>query len=169
MDPNQLTQKMQEAIHDAQTKALRFGHTEVDVEHLLLALLDQDSGLAPRLFERMEVDVAALKQAIEGYLEGRPRTTGTGAAPGQVFVSRNLNQLLDSALAEANRMKDEYVSVEHVVLAMIDTAGATGAGRLLRDHGVTRERFLQALTAIRGQQRVTSAMPEAAYEALEKY
>jgi ATP-dependent Clp protease ATP-binding subunit ClpB len=169
MDPNQLTQKMQEALHDAQTKALRFGHTEVDVEHLLLALLDQDGGLAPRFFERMEVDVGALKQAIESYLEGRPRTTGTGAAPGQVFVSRSLNQVLDSALAEAKRMKDEYVSVEHVVLAMIDTGAGTGAGRLLRDHGVTRERFLQALTEIRGQQRVTSAMPEAAYEALEKY
>ncbi|MEA2443379.1 MAG: ATP-dependent Clp protease ATP-binding subunit ClpB, partial [Thermoleophilales bacterium] len=169
MDPNQLTQKTQEALHDAQTKALRFGHTEVDVEHLLLSLLDQDGGLAPRLFERMEVDVGALKQAIETYLEGRPRTTGSGAAPGQVFVSRNLNQVLDSALAEAKRMKDEYVSVEHVVMAMIDTGSGTGAGRLLREYGVTRERFLQALTEVRGQQRVTSAMPEAAYEALEKY
>jgi ATP-dependent Clp protease ATP-binding subunit ClpB len=169
MDPNELTQKMQEAIHDAQTKALRFGHTEVDVEHLLLAMLDQDGGLAPRLFERMEVDVPALKSAIESYLEGRPRTTGTGAAPGQVFVSRNLNSLLDSALAEAKRMKDDYVSAEHVILAMIDTGTGTGAGRLLRDHGVTRERFLQALTEVRGSQRVTSAMPEAAYEALEKY
>jgi ATP-dependent Clp protease ATP-binding subunit ClpB len=169
MDPNQLTQKVQEGIHDAQTKALRFGHTEVDVEHLLLALLDQDGGLAPRLFERMEVDVGALKAAVESYLEGRPRTTGSGAAPGQVFVSRTLNQLLDSALAEAKRMKDEYVSVEHIILSMIDTGTGTGAGRLLKEHGVTRERFLQALTEVRGQQRVTSAMPEAAYEALEKY
>jgi ATP-dependent Clp protease ATP-binding subunit ClpB len=169
MDPNQLTQKMQEAIHDAQTKALRYGHTEVDVEHLLLAMLDQADGLAPRLFERMEVDVAALRTAVESYLEGRPRTTGSGAAPGQVFVSRNLNQLLDSALAESKRMKDDYISAEHVILAMIDTGSGTGAGRLLREHGVTRERFLQALTAVRGSQRVTSAMPEAAYEALEKY
>ena len=83
MDPNKLTQKTQEALHDAQTKALRYGHTEVDVEHLLLALLDQPDGLVPRLLERAEVDVDALRAAVERHLEGRPRVSGPGAAPGR--------------------------------------------------------------------------------------
>src|ERR1700704_4702789 len=118
MDPNKLTQKTQEALHDAQTKALRFGHTEVDVEHLLLALLDQPEGLIPRLLAGMEVEVDALRNAVELYLEGRPRVSGPGAKPGEVYVSRALSQLLDTAQREADRLKDEYVSVEHVLLAM---------------------------------------------------
>jgi ATP-dependent Clp protease ATP-binding subunit ClpB len=169
MDLGQLTQKTQEALHDAQTKALRFGHTEVGVEHMLLALLDQPDGLVPRLLERAEVDVEALRAGLERTLEQRPRVTGPGAKPGEIFVSRELAQLLDGAQAEAQRLKDEYVSVEHVVLAMIESGSQSGAGRLLREHGLTRERFLGVLTDVRGSQRVTSAMPEAAYEALEKY
>ena len=169
MDPNRLTQKSQEALHDAQTKALRYGHTEVDVEHLLLALLDQPEGLVPRLLTRAEVDVGTLRAAIEQHLEGRPRVSGPGAAPGEVYVSRTLSQLLDTAEQEAQRLKDEYVSVEHVLLAMIATGSQTAAGRVLNAHGVTRERFLEILTDVRGAQRVTSATPESAYEALEKY
>jgi ATP-dependent Clp protease ATP-binding subunit ClpB len=169
MDPNKLTQKTQEALHDAQTKALRFGHTEVDVEHLLLALLDQPDGLIPRLLVGMEVDIGALRNAVELYLEGRPRVSGPGAAPGQVYVSRTLNEILETAQREADRLKDEYVSVEHVLLAMIESGSQSAAGRLLAEHGVTRERFLETLTKVRGAQRVTSATPESAYEALEKY
>src|SRR5512133_1549145 len=169
MDPNRLTEKTQEALHDAQTKALRYGHTEVDAEHLLLALLDQPEGLVPRLLMRAEVDSDSLHSAVERYLEGRPRVSGSGAAPGQVYVSRALSQVLDAAEQEAERLTDEYVSVEHVLLAMLATGTDTGAGRLLREHGVTRERFLDVLTQVRGSQRVTSSNPETAYEALEKY
>ncbi|MGZ4461374.1 MAG: ATP-dependent chaperone ClpB [Gaiellaceae bacterium] len=167
MDPNKLTQKTQEALHDAQTKALRYGQTEVEVEHLLLALIDQSDGLAPRLLERGQIDTASLRQALERHLEGRPRVTGPGAAPGQIYVSRTLNELLDRALGEATRLKDEYVSVEHVLLAILDSQ--TAGARILTEHGLTRDRLLQVLTEVRGAQRVTSAMPEAAYEALEKY
>jgi ATP-dependent Clp protease ATP-binding subunit ClpB len=169
MDPNRLTEKTQQALHDAQTKALRYGHTEVDVEHLLLALLEQPEGLVPRLLLRAEVDADALRTALERHLEGRPRVSGPGAAPGQVYVSRALSQVLDAAEQEAQRLKDEYVSVEHVLLAIVATGTETGAGRLLREHGVTRERFLEVLTQVRGSQRVTSSNPETAYEALEKY
>jgi ATP-dependent Clp protease ATP-binding subunit ClpB len=169
MDPNRLTQKTQEALHDGQAKALRYGHTEVDVEHLLLALLDQPDGLVPRLLTRADVDADALRAALTQQLESRPRVSGPGAAPGQVYVSRALSQLFDAADQEAQRLKDEYVSVEHVLLAMIATGAETAAGRLLREHGVTRERFLDILTQVRGSQRVTSATPESAYEALEKY
>jgi ATP-dependent Clp protease ATP-binding subunit ClpB len=169
MDPNKLTEKTQQALHDAQTKALRFGHTEVDVDHLLLALLDQDDGLVGRLLGRADVDVDALRSGLEDQLGHRPRVSGPGAAPGQVYVTRQLNEVLDAAEREAQRLKDEYVSVEHVVLATIDTGSATAAGRLLKEHGVTKERFLGALTEVRGSQRVTSSNPEVAYEALEKY
>jgi ATP-dependent Clp protease ATP-binding subunit ClpB len=167
MDLNRLTQKSQEALHHAQTKALRSWHTEVDPEHVLLALLDDPDGLIPRLLERMDADSEALRAAVERHLESRPRTTGPGAAPGEVFVSRSLTQILDDADQEAQRLKDEYVSVEHLVLAMVGSG--TAAGRILREHGITRERLLEVLTDVRGSQRVTSATPESAYEALEKY
>jgi ATP-dependent Clp protease ATP-binding subunit ClpB len=167
MDPNRLTLKTQEALHDAQTKALRYGHTEVDSEHLLLALLDQPEGLVPRLLARADVDNGTLRVAVEHVLERRPRVTGPGADGGQTSVTRGLSRVLDAAEREAERLKDEYVSVEHVVLGML--AAESGAGRLLRDHGADRDRILQILTEIRGAQRVTSATPESGYEALEKY
>jgi ATP-dependent Clp protease ATP-binding subunit ClpB len=169
MDPNHLTQKSQEALHDAQTKALRFGHTEVDVEHLLLALLDQSEGIVPRLLSQAGGDPDRLRGALEAELSRRPRVSGPGASPGQVNVTQRLARLLDSAEQEAGRLKDEYVSVEHLVLAMLAEGPSTVAGRLLREQGLTRESFLEALTRIRGNQRVTSAMPEVAYEALAKY
>ncbi|MEV4109361.1 ATP-dependent chaperone ClpB [Nonomuraea sp. NPDC049695] len=164
-----MTQKTQEALHDAQTKALRHGHTEVDGEHLLLALLDQPEGLAPRLLQQAGADTQRLGGDLEAELARRPKVSGPGAAPGQVFLTQRLARLLDAADREAGRLKDEYVSVEHLLLALIEEGSATAAGRLLHGQGVTRDRFLQALTAVRGNQRVTSAMPEVAYEALEKY
>ena len=166
MDPNKLTQKSQEALHDAQTKALRFGHTEVDVDHLLLALLDQADGLVPRLLERAEIEAGAVRAEIERQLERRPRVSGSGAS-GDVRVTRALAGVLEGGEREAEQMKDDYVSVEHLVLALLGTE--TAAARVLKDHGLTRERLLEVLTEVRGAQRVTSAMPEAAYEALEKY
>jgi ATP-dependent Clp protease ATP-binding subunit ClpB len=169
MDPNRLTEKSQQALHDAQTKAIRFGHTEVDGEHLLLALLDQPQGLVPRLLERAGADPAEIHNDLERELSRRPRQSGPGATPGQVFVTQRLSRLLDAAEAEATRLKDDYVSVEHLLLALIEEGSATAAGRILKQHGVTRDSFLSALTAVRGNQRVTSATPEGSYEALEKY
>ena len=163
MDLNKLTQKSQEAMHDAQTKALRFGHTEVDTDHLLLALIDQPDGLAPRLLAQAGAEPGRLRSDLEAELAKRPRVTGPGAAPGEVYVTQRLARLLDTAEREAKHLKDEYVSVEHLLIALIDDDGFLAA------RGLSRDRFLQALTAIRGNQRVTSALPEAAYEALEKY
>jgi ATP-dependent Clp protease ATP-binding subunit ClpB len=169
MDPNRLTLKTQEALHDAQTKAMRYGHTEIDTDHLLLALLEQQEGLAPRLLARADVDTGALRAGVEAALERRPRVSGPGAGGGQLGVTRALSQLLDAAEQEAERLKDEYVSVEHVLLAMLAAGPDSSAGRLLREHGADRDRVLEILTQVRGAQRVTSATPEAAYEALEKY
>jgi ATP-dependent Clp protease ATP-binding subunit ClpB len=169
VDTSRLTQKSQEALHDAQTKALRYGHTEVDGEHLLLALLDQSDGLVPHLLDVAGADSGRLRAGLEAELERRPRVTGPGAAPGQVFVTQRLSRLLDAAQREADRLKDEYVSVEHLLMALLEEGPQTAAGRLLREQGVTRDSFLQALTKVRGNQRVTSATPESAYEALAKY
>ncbi|MFG3476027.1 ATP-dependent chaperone ClpB [Streptomyces sp. NPDC047980] len=169
MDMNRLTQKSQEALQEAQTIAGRLDQTEVDGEHLLLALLDQPDGLVPRLLDRAGVGTQALRTAVTESLARRPRVTGPGAQPGQVFITQRLAQVLDSAEQEAKRLKDEYVSVEHLVLALADEGSRTAAGRLLKEFGVTKESFLEALTGIRGHQRVTSATPEGAYEALEKY
>jgi ATP-dependent Clp protease ATP-binding subunit ClpB len=169
MDPNRLTLKTQEALHDAQTKALRYGHTEVDAEHLLLALLEQPDGLIPRLLTRADLDTGALRGSLERALESRPSVSGPGASNGQVTVTRGLSRLLDDAEREAERLKDEYVSVEHVLLAMLESGDGTGVGKLLREHGAEREGLLEILTQVRGSQRVTSATPESSYEALEKY
>jgi ATP-dependent Clp protease ATP-binding subunit ClpB len=169
VDTERLTQKSQQALHDAQTKALRFGHTEVDDEHLLLTLVDDPDGLAPRLLTQAGTDPDTLRTTLEAELSRRPKVSGPGAGPGQIFLTQRLARLLDAAEREAKRLKDEYVSVEHLVIALIEEGQGTAAGRLLHQHGLTRDRFLQALTAIRGNQRVTSAMPEVAYEALDKY
>ncbi|MFC9250739.1 ATP-dependent chaperone ClpB [Amycolatopsis thailandensis] len=169
MDMSKLTQKSQEALQQAQSLAQRHGHTETDGEHLLLALLDQSDGLAPRLLEQAGADVDGLREAVEAEIARLPKVTGPGATPGQVYLTRRLAGLLDAAEREAKRLKDEYVSVEHLVLALADEGEKSAAGRLLTRYGVTRESFLTALTKIRGNQRVTSATPEGAYEALEKY
>jgi ATP-dependent Clp protease ATP-binding subunit ClpB len=169
MDAERLTLKSQDALHDAQTKALRFGHPEVDEEHLLLALLDDADGLVPRLLAQGGADPDRLRGELEAELARRPRVSGPGAAPGQVFLTQRLSRVFDSAEREAKRLKDEYVSVEHLLLALIDEGETTTAGRLLQQQGLTRNKFLEGLTAIRGNQRVTSAMPEVTYEALEKY
>ncbi|MCG6498546.1 ATP-dependent chaperone ClpB [Kitasatospora sp. A2-31] len=169
MDTDRLTQKSQEALQDAQTKALRFGHVEVDGEHLLLALLDQSDGLIPRLLTSAGADADQVRAAVEAALGRRPSVSGPGAAPGQVFLTQRLARLLDTAEQEAGRLKDEYVSVEHLLLALLEEGTDSAAGRILHDHGLNRERFLSALTGVRGNQRVTSAMPEVTYEALEKY
>jgi len=169
MDLNRLTQKSQEALHDAQTKALRFGHTEVDGEHLLLALLDQGEGLVGPLLARAGADPDRVREDLEAELRRRPRVSGPGAAPGQVFVTQRLSRLIEAATREAHRLKDEYVSVEHLVVVLLDEGSSSAAGRLLQQQGLTRNGFLSALTEIRGHQRVTSATPEGTYEALGKY
>src|SRR4029077_8080797 len=169
MDMNRMTQKSQEALQSAQTKALRYGHQEVDGEHLLLALLEQPEGLIPRLLGRMEVPTETLKTEVESDLSRRPRVSGPGVEAGKIYLTKSLQQILVRAEDEAKRLKDEYVSVEHLLLAMIDEGSSSPLGRRLAQLNVTRDAFLAALTAVRGNQRVTSAMPEVAYEALDKY
>ena len=169
MDLNKLTQKSQEAMQAAQTKALRYGHAEVDGEHLLLALLEQTDGLLPRILARMDVSVDTLKAEVERELERRPRVSGPGAEAGKIYVTQRFRKLFVKAEDEAKRLKDDYISVEHLALALIDEGAGTPAGKVFGQFNVTRNRLLAELTKVRGNQRVTSATPESSYEALEKY
>jgi ATP-dependent Clp protease ATP-binding subunit ClpB len=169
MNPDKMTQKMQEALTAAQALAVRHAHQEVDGEHLLAALLADVSGLAPRLLEAMGLRVPPLLARLEQELDRRPKVSGAGAESGKVYVTQRLNRLLLRAADEAERLKDEYLSVEHALLAFLEEGTATPAGRILQEAGATPQEFLRALSSVRGNQRVTSATPEGAYEALKKY
>ncbi len=169
MDINRFTQKSQEALGAAQAKATNYGHVEVDGEHLLWALLNQENGLVPRILGKMDIDVASLTKAVESELDRRARVSGPGAEPGKIHVSQRFSRLLLAAESEAKRLKDEYVSVEHLLMALMAEGDGSGSGKLLKQYNVTQDRLLAALTEVRGNQRVTSANPEETYEALEKY
>ncbi|HEU4915517.1 MAG TPA: ATP-dependent chaperone ClpB [Acidimicrobiia bacterium] len=168
MELSRLTERSQQALGEAQSLAVRLGHTEVDGEHLLLALINQPEGLVPRLISQVGGDPNRIEADMDADLAARPSVSGPGLSPGEIRVTQRLARLLDTAGREATRLKDEYISVEHLIIAFLGE-GDTAAKRSLAEQGVTRDRFLESLTAIRGNQRVTSATPESAYEALEKY
>ncbi|MCG3135134.1 MAG: Chaperone protein ClpB [Planctomycetes bacterium] len=170
MDPSRLTQKSQEALLAAQQDALRRGNPETDVEHLLAALLDQEDGLAPRLLRKADAPVDDVRRSVEQELRRRPsQSGGPGTEPGKIWLTQRLSRLLVLADDEAKRMKDEYVSVEHLLLVIADEGERTAAGRALAKYGLGRERILKLLAEVRGGRRVESATPEATYEALEKF
>jgi ATP-dependent Clp protease ATP-binding subunit ClpB len=168
MDLNRLTEKAQEAIRQAQGLAQRGGHSQIEVEHLALALLSQGGGVAARVVEKAGAAPAALIERLEQALSRLPRVSGPGAQPGQVYVAPRVNEVLTAAETIALQMKDEYVSVEHLLLALADLRDGAVADAF-RAAGLTREKLIEALAAVRGGQRVTSQTPEGTYEALEKY
>ncbi len=167
MDMNRMTQKVREALAAAQTLAVRLNHQEIDGEHVLAELLAQQDGLAPRLLERMEIQPEAIASRVQDALKRRPKVTGQ--ATGGVYMTQRLNQLFIRAEDEAKTLNDEYISVEHLLLAFIAEKKETEAGRIFHDAGITRDRFLKALEKVRGHQRVSSDDPEASYDALKKY
>ncbi|MFN0060199.1 MAG: ATP-dependent chaperone ClpB [Planctomycetota bacterium] len=169
MNIERFTEKSQEAVRAAQAEALKRGHQEIDSEHLLFALLKQEQGLLARLLQRIGVASTAMEHDVETALGRIPRVSGSGYDQGRLYMTNRLQKLLLKAEEEAKRLKDEYVSVEHLVLGLIDESKATGAGLAFQSRGIDRARFLEALQAVRGSQRVTSATPEDSYEALAKY
>src|SRR5436309_2733710 len=148
MDFNRLTEKSQEVIRQAQSKAIEYGNQQVDVEHLLVAMLEQQGGLAPSILMRADVPLPALHQRLVQEIEKLPKVSGHGASADQVYVTTRLSQLLTRAEEQAKRLKDEYVSIEHLLLAATDDQGATG--RILREFGLTRDRLMKALMEVRG-------------------
>jgi ATP-dependent Clp protease ATP-binding subunit ClpB len=163
MDINRLTEKTQEALHAAQSEALRRGNQQVDVEHLLAALLSQEGGLAASILKRAGANVEALAAKLDQELDRLPKVSGPTGAPEQIYVTARLNKLFTKAEDEAKHLKDDFISVEHFLLAAVDDTKA------FKELGITRDRLMQALREVRGSQRVTSKNPEATYEALEKY
>src|ERR1700730_13571003 len=168
MDPNRLTEKGQEAVREAQSLAQRHGQSQIDAEHLAVALLSQDGGVASRVVEKAGASPATLLQRLKQAMEKLPRVSGPGASPGQVYISPRVNEVLTAAEALAQQMKDEDVGVEHLFLALTESKDGAVADAL-RAAGLTREKLLEAAAAVRGGQRVTSPNPEGTYEALEKY
>ena len=169
MDLNKLTLKSQEALSSAQNIAVTMGHTEVDGEHLLLSLLRQEGGLIPRLLTRMGAHAEEIAQEVERELSRRSRVSGPGVEPGKIHLSQRLSKLLVFAQEDASRLKDEYVSVEHLFMRLLEEDDASAAGRVLARAGITPQAFLAVLQDVRGSQRVQSADPEGTYEALERY
>ena len=163
MDMNRMTIKLQEALQTASSHAARRSHQGIDVEHLLLAFVEQDGGLASSLLEQAGLSVPSVRQTVEQALAKLPQVQGAGASPGQLHVASRLSQVLAKAEDEQRVLKDDYLSVEHVVLAMVQEGG------VFKKLGLTKERLLGALQQIRGSQRVTSQDPEGTYQALEKY
>ena len=168
MNLNKMTEKSQAAILEAQNIAVSMGHQEVDELHLLLALLRQEDGLIPRVAECMGVSPESLAASAEKELAAKPRISG-GYQPGKIYISQSLAAKLVEAENTAKRMKDEYVSVEHIFLQLIAAASSSPVGKLFKAFGITEDRFLSVLTQVRGNQRVTSANPEDTYEVLGKY
>jgi ATP-dependent Clp protease ATP-binding subunit ClpB len=169
MNPERLTLKSQEALELAQADAIRRGHQQVHTDHLARALIDDPQSLVSRLLSNLGVPYDALLADLDAELSKRPSVSGGGAEPGKVYITNELQKTLVRAQDEATRLKDEYVSVEHLWLALMEAGSGSAVPRLTSMRGVDRDAFLDALTAIRGNQRVTSANPEGTYEALEKY
>ena len=168
MNMNQFTQKSLEAIQAAQTLAAQHGNPQIEQPHLLCALVEQEGGFVPQLLTHMGMTVESFRAAVRHEVERLPKVSGSGREADKVYVAQDVDQALNGAAEVAGSMKDEYVSVEHLLLGLMDHANAA-IGALLRTYRLTREGVMQALAALRGSQRVTTDNPEATYEALKKY
>ena len=165
MNLNKFTQKAQEAVLAAQQVAENANHSQLDVEHLLVALLEQAEGVVPQILLKLGIDLQQVKQQLKGELDRLPKAYGAV----QLVMSSRLKRVLDNAQKEAERLKDDYVSTEHLLVAIVDDHEKGPGTKLLAGHGVTRDGIYQVLTTIRGGQRVTDPNPEGKYQALEKY
>ena len=167
MDPNRLTEKSQEAVRGAQALAARLSHQQIDNEHLLAALLEQENGVVPEVLLKADVDLESLHRRLMAELEKLPKVAVSQGAAAGMYATQRLERTLAEAEVEAKKRHDEFVSVEHLLLALFRGDGK--AVELLREAGLTSEKLEQAVKEIRGNQRVTSQTPESTYRALEQY
>ena len=168
MDFAKLTQMSRQAVTDAQVLARRLNHNEVETWHLLSALLTQENGIVPGLVEKLGLTVSAMQLAVDRELERLPKVTGS-VDTSKVYVTQAVNDVLTRAEDEAKSLKDEYVSVEHLFLGLLEVGKPDALKKLFKSLGLDRAKVLKTLKEIRGSQRVTTDNPEATYEALEKY
>jgi ATP-dependent Clp protease ATP-binding subunit ClpC len=165
---DRFTERAQEAAQRAAEIIQRYGHNQIDTEHILLALIEQPQGVIPQILEYLKVDAAALTERLDYILRPSPKANLFGGGAGQIFITPRVKRIIDLANEEANRLKDEYISTEHIFLAILSER-STPAARLLEGAGVTRERVYEAVQQIRGGQRVTDPQAETRYRTLEKY
>ena len=168
MNTNQYTQKTLEALQAAQQLAVEYQHNQLEPEHLLHALASQEQGLIPQLLQKLNVDPGSFSAAVAEKLSALPRVSGSGRDPDKVYISQATDKVLSAAAREAKTMKDDYISVEHVFLGLLDEQ-TQNTTELFRAFSITKDKFLQQLTAVRGNQRVTNDNPEETYNALQKY
>ena len=168
MNIEQMTQKTREALQAAQRIAVEYSNNAVEQEHLLAALAQQQDGLIPQMLQTLGVDANAFAQAALQKVEALPRVTGSGRDPEKIYISSDLDRALNAAEQQAKQMKDEYISVEHVFLGVLQRPGKA-ANEIFKMFGITAEKFMQQLSVVRGNQRVTSDNPEDTYNALKKY
>jgi len=168
MNIEQMTQKTREALQAAQRIAVEYSNNAVEQEHLLAALAQQQDGLIPQLLQTLGIDANAFAQAALQKVEALPRVTGSGRDPEKIYISNDLDRALNAAEQQAKQMKDEYISVEHVLLGILQRPGKA-ASEIFKTFGITTEKFMKQLSTVRGNQRVTSDNPEDTYNALKKY
>ena len=168
MNIEQMTQKTREALQAAQRIAVEYSNNAVEQEHLLAALAQQQDGLIPQLLQTLGIDANAFAQAALQQVEALPRVTGSGRDPEKIYISNDLDRALNAAEQQAKQMKDEYISVEHVFLGVLQRPGKA-ASEIFKTFGITTEKFMKQLSMVRGNQRVTSDNPEDTYNALKKY
>ena len=168
MNAQRFTQKSLEAIQEAQNNAIANSNMQIEEAHLAQALLAQENGLIPQLLKKMNIDPQAVSRSVQEQVEKLPGVTGPGREPGKIYVSADVDAVLVDAEKEADRMKDEYVSVEHIMLALLDRPDSAMQG-VFRTFGIRKDAFLSALSSVRGNTRVTSDTPEETYDALSKY
>ena len=168
MNIEQMTQKTREALQAAQRIAVEYSNNAVEQEHLLAALAQQQDGLIPQLLQTLGIDANAFAQTALQKVEALPRVTGSGRDPEKIYISNDLDRALNAAERQAKQMKDEYISVEHVFLGILQRPGKA-ASEIFKTFGITTEKFMKQLSAVRGNQRVTSDNPEDTYNALKKY
>ncbi len=168
MDAQKCTQKSLEAIKEAQNLAIEYQNMQVDTPHLTYALLQQQDGLIPQLLSKMNIEAAALSQSIRSVIEKLPKVTGPGREPDKIYVSQEADKILTAAEKLAEKMQDDYISVEHLFLSILDNATGETA-RALKAFNLNKDTFLKVLQSVRGNTRVTSDTPESTYDALKKY
>jgi ATP-dependent Clp protease ATP-binding subunit ClpC len=165
---DRFTERAQDAAVRAYEILQRYGHNQVDTEHMLLALLEQPGGVIPQLLEKMAVDQDAMREQLDNVLKASPKAAIYGGGAGQVFITPRVKRVVDIANEEANRLKDEYISTEHLFLAILSER-RTAVARILAEAGISKERVLEVIKEIRGGQRVTDPQAETRYRTLEKY
>ncbi len=165
---DRFTERAQEAAQRAAEIIQRYGHNQIDTEHILLALIEQPGGVIPQILETLSVNAQALADRLDATLRASPKANIFGGGAGQIFITPRVKRIIDLANEEANRLKDEYISTEHIFLAIL-TERNTPAARILETTGITRERVYEAIQQMRGGQRVTDPQAETRYRTLEKY